>query len=349
MEAVIREIRESVSSGLEEMREDLVTTTGELRGTLGIKIDGTIGDLRNELELLQKSNILGIRTVYRNRGEALREFAKHLREEKDEIAIVGSSFLGIIRFVDEEGNTTREILQGRLKAGCKLKFLLTHPSYSHFREGQEGRIEGAISREIEETLFIFVRELNFPPECIKLYKGTPTCFLVITPKWMLVNPYPYETEAFNSFCLEVENKGRGSIYHHYFEFHFKKPWEGENAVPYVEYEKNARAFDALKNMVSTVDDPLFRSFLHRLSPEPTKASEVFLYGLANVLASKGELERGEIQKFGKREYCSFTNVTTGEIFFVTKPELERETERQLEQDIRGILERAHKSGAKGST
>jgi len=58
----------------------------------------------------------------------------------------------------------------------------------------------------------------------------------------LINPYPYEEEAYRSFCISVTKvEPRGStaeaestIYDQYMRAHFEKPWE-RNAIPYQHY------------------------------------------------------------------------------------------------------------------
>ena len=81
--------------------------------------------------------------------------------------------------------------------------MLTHPCFSSLREDQEGREEGQIRKEIDETINFLKGCGMASDECLRFYRGTPTCFAVIASNAMLLNPYPYQIEAFRSFCIEV--------------------------------------------------------------------------------------------------------------------------------------------------
>jgi hypothetical protein len=51
--------------------------------------------------------------------------------------------------------------------------------------------------------------------------------MIATTERMLLNFYPYQTEAFNCFCLEVQDTGDTCIYRSFYDNHFHKPWYGE--------------------------------------------------------------------------------------------------------------------------
>jgi len=73
-------------------------------------------------------------------------------------------------------------------------------------------------------------------DCVKFYKGSPTCFTIIAEgqKQMLINPYPYQGEAYNSWCITVR-ENPGGIYSDFKKAHFDEPWENDElAVPYDE-------------------------------------------------------------------------------------------------------------------
>ena len=95
-----------------------------------------------------------------------------------------------------------------------------------FRENQEDRASGDISKEIMHAIAWLERH-NVPKGNIKVYKGTPTCFMVASTEKMLINPYPYECEAYKCFCLEAINNNKpDSVYQKFFEHHYHRPWTG---------------------------------------------------------------------------------------------------------------------------
>ena len=60
---------------------------------------------------------------------------------------------------------------------------------------------------------------------------------------MLINPYPYQREAYRSFCLELENlRGEHSIYYSFWTNHFFKPWYGEEKTRDHLYRPNALSY-----------------------------------------------------------------------------------------------------------
>lgn len=212
-----------------------------------------IGSLRVSTDFLRQSSDLGLEMIYPDRATALREFTKFMdfeasrRDSKGRLIIVGSSVKGLLENVKK----MPDIVRTAVGSGCELNILLTHPEYSPYRENQEDRPMGAI----EDEIFDGVRKLEScvevpypnPPDqkfspMVKLYKGTPTCFMIVAGDRMLVNPYPYEEEAYRSFCISVRKvdpresnvDAERTIYAQYLRAHFEKPWE-RNAVPYRHY------------------------------------------------------------------------------------------------------------------
>ncbi len=165
--------------------------------------------------LFSASEKVGIVTAYENREKALaseskrrssgnksyspdRSFLWHLENEK-KLIVIGSSLLGLKMYVP----CLSEILAARVATGFENKFMMTHPCFSGLRESQERRQKGQIKNEVENMTDILNGcGLNLD-KSLRFYRGTPTCFVIITSKAMLVNPYPYQIEAFKSFCLEV--------------------------------------------------------------------------------------------------------------------------------------------------
>jgi hypothetical protein len=222
---------------------------GDKTETLGLEINS----LRISTEFLKRSSDLGLEMIYSDRATALRDFASAMQEEAKrrdapgKLIIVGSSIKGLIENIKK----TPEIVMDAIESKCDLRILLTHPEYSQYRENQEDRPIGAI----EDEIFDGIRKLEssvesdfpHPPgqklsPMIRLYKGTPTCFMIVAGNRMLINPYPYEEEAYKSFCIavhKVEPRDRivdieRTIYAQYMRAHFEKPWE-RNSVPYAHY------------------------------------------------------------------------------------------------------------------
>ena len=199
-----------------------------------VSLGNSIEGLEDAIEYLNKSKMLGLVMVHRNREEALNKFLDHLETYASnptltdkKIIFVGSSLKGVLETKDF-GERMSKLLSDSLKGENKTEFnfLLTHPSYSMFREIQEDRAEGDIAKEILHAI-AWLEHRKVPKENIKVYKGTPTCFIMASKEKMLINPYPYEVEAYKCFCLEVINNMKpDSIYRSSFENHYLKPWKG---------------------------------------------------------------------------------------------------------------------------
>ncbi len=175
----------------------------------------TTGLISQITGLFSASQMVGITTAYENREIALLErsidgkdamsFLRHMKDEP-KLYIVGSSLLGLRMYIPRLAQYLR---WRKDKASYETRFLLTHPCFSSLREDQEKRSQGQIRKEIQDTLRFLEKDcaLNLS-SCIRFYKGTPTCFMIITSNAMLLNPYPYQTEAYKAFCLEVRRLER---------------------------------------------------------------------------------------------------------------------------------------------
>jgi hypothetical protein len=223
----------------------------ESNESLGTQVEA----LRISTDFLKQSSNLGLEMIYPDRESALQDFAPIMREQaqvkgrKGKLIIVGSSIKGLVEVVRD----LQEIIKNAIdNEDCELRILLTHPKYSRFRENQEERPPGAIEDEIFASIRLLEetwdkcskggKEQKPIHQTIKLYKGTPTCFMIIAGDRMLINPYPYEKEAYRSFCLSVrqvdlagrEEEMERSIYQQYYSSHFEFPWK-RNALPYKYY------------------------------------------------------------------------------------------------------------------
>lgn len=198
-------------------------------------LSGSIDNLKDAIDFLNKSSQLGIVMGYNNREEGLNNFLLHLESYVNNPAIqnkkfvfVGSSLKGLLDTKDF-GERVEKMIKDASETvdGTKFYFLLTHPAYSRFREIQEDRAIGDIAKEILHAIS-WLAHNKIPRENVKVYKGTPTCFLMASTEKMLINPYPYELEAYKCFCLEVVNNDKTeSIFKSYWTNHFNKPWMGQ--------------------------------------------------------------------------------------------------------------------------
>jgi hypothetical protein len=181
----------------------------------------------------------GIVRVSRNRNEMMDRFKEYVSRESGEVIIIGSSLKGILD--PEEDIVSRkefaDILRNRMAEGVPCKFLLTHPSLAFLREDAEGRAPGDIKQEIINALRYLTRQpdedgsglpgLGVPYSNIKLYKGTPTIFSIITSNTLFINPYTYQSNAYDSLCIEVRKVGTNDLYSSLMSDHFHKPWRNE--------------------------------------------------------------------------------------------------------------------------
>lgn len=183
-------------------------------------------------DLFKKNNIYnaGLRDVFKDRLHSLESIRDEIEVEAKQIIIVGSSLKGLIGVGgDSAGNQNllRIAIIDALKRKTKIHILLTHPEVAHHRSKQEGRETGEIEREIIENLIYFVHEQKNNPRIsadleIRLYKGTPTIFLLSSSRTMYFNPYTFYSKAFESFCFQVD--ADTIIYENYFQNHYLAAW-----------------------------------------------------------------------------------------------------------------------------
>jgi hypothetical protein len=226
-------------------------TLNDSNESLGTQVEA----LRISTDFLKQSSTLGLEMIYPDRESALQDFAPLLREQAQvkgrpgKLIIVGSSIKGLVEVVRDLPDVIQSAIENN---DCDLRILLTHPKYSRFRENQEERPPGAIEDEIFASIRLLeetwekcserAKEKKPTQRIFKLYKGTPTCFMIIAGERMLINPYSYEKEAYRSFCLSVrqvdvagkEQEVAKSIYQQYYSSHFESPWR-RNALPYKYY------------------------------------------------------------------------------------------------------------------
>jgi len=224
----------------QEVRYELThPVLNEVRDRLGPEIKreirSIVQDYRNEIAMLHSLREAGTMHPYRTRVTALHSFAAAIEGEKQEILVIGSSLKGLLR--KEEYKPTADKLRLKQSEGVPVKFLLTHPMIADLRARQEGRSSSEIGKEIIESLET-LREWKIPPENVRLYRGTPTCFAIKTEKQMLLNPYPYGEEAYNSPCLivEISDENQSYFYHEFDQSHFGA-WDTKVADKITDYDE----------------------------------------------------------------------------------------------------------------
>lgn len=194
--------------------------------------------LDSATEFLDRSHKLGVRMVYAERRQALHQFLDYVGSYMQNPAVpdrrlivVGSSLKGVIQEDPILAEKLERILDlaAREPGSCTCHFLLTHPFYSRYREAQEDRPRTGIAKEILHAIAWIERNREKAKNIItKVYKGTPTCFMIATSERMIINPYPYEVEAYKCFCLEVQKTDRSdNVYQAFYINHYYKPWFGE--------------------------------------------------------------------------------------------------------------------------
>lgn len=186
-------------------------------------------DLLSTNQLVTQMGQLGLVGIHKNRLDAMEHyFFNVLREEPSEIDIVGSTIFGLKGYRSVTFEKIIELLRAkRSDPDFKLRILLTHWEFISFRQDQERTEKNiaryVISKELKDAIEIL--ETTGLKESVKFYKGSPTCFTIIADgqKQMLMNPYPYQREAYNSWCVVVRETF-GGVYSDFKRAHFDEPW-----------------------------------------------------------------------------------------------------------------------------
>jgi hypothetical protein len=203
----------------------------ETKSCIGLKGEKSAMHNRSESETIRS---------FRNREIALKEFLPAIAAEENEIMIIGSSLKGLIQLGAESQEIAEELKSKISEGKVTVRFLLTHPAVADIRASQENRRSTEIGREIIQSLHI-LKEWHLPPENVRLYMGTPTCFAVRTGREMLLNPYPYTLSALNSPCLIVKKyEGEtGHLYDAFSRSHFGA-WDTQAATPISDFDTTIR-------------------------------------------------------------------------------------------------------------
>lgn len=181
----------------------------------------------------------GIENVHLTRGAALESFVRFLdaeaqrahNNEQARVWFVCSSMKGFLETAGEYFNGVK-IMERIVQSGCDLRIMMTSLDMADHRAQQERRAPGEIPAEIEINL-ARLKRIGVTRETIKFYQGAPTVFAIATTDRMLLNPYPYEIEAFSCFAMIVYKTldQDADIYHQYLRYHFEEPWKRAKEIP----------------------------------------------------------------------------------------------------------------------
>jgi hypothetical protein len=202
---------------LEENAKDLASVIGRRLGM----------PCAERFLLVESSSEVGLSRTYLSREQALSKgnFHATIEKERDGLFIVGSSLLGFL--IDRHFRHVVDTLKQKINDGIDVKFMITHPLFADFRAAQEGRDPGDIGREIVKSLRIILGLYQNRQESVTalLYRGTPTCFGILAKERMLLNPYPYGRQAYESPCFEFDSQTPS--YNFYRQAHFQQQFAGK--------------------------------------------------------------------------------------------------------------------------
>jgi hypothetical protein len=204
------------------------------------KVETILQRYAEEIALLKSVRHAGVTGIFKRRETAIQAFARALDEESREIMVIGSSLKGLLQ--KDEYREIAEKLKFKSEKGLtRIRFLLTHPIVADFRASQEKRRPTEIGEEIILSLETLQR-WNIPPQNVRLYLGTPTCFAIKTSRQMLINPYPYISVSYDSPCLTLEYSPEGgaerpSYFFDEFNSRHFGAWDTDLAVPIEDYGK----------------------------------------------------------------------------------------------------------------
>lgn len=203
---------------------DLNENAKDLAGIIGTELGMPCAERFN---LVDSASDIGLKRVYIDRNEALEveNFYVSIDQEHDEIFVIGSSLLGLL--VDRHFTHVVDLLKKKIKKDVELKFMMTHPLFADFRAAQEGRDPKDIGNEIIASLREILNQFDNSNSLVSvyLYRGTPSIFGICTSESMLLNPYPYGRQAYESPCFELVH-GKPA-YNFYRQAHFQTQFAGK--------------------------------------------------------------------------------------------------------------------------
>ncbi len=153
-----------------------------------------------------------------------------MEKENRQIDIVGSTIFGLR---GHNWVTTAKILdllrtKKLTESNFIIRILLTHYNYLSTRMDQERNVKTPDRYVISQESVKAIEELRKRDllDNVRFYKGAPTCFTIVchSQKKMLLNPYPYEREAYSSWTIVFREVPSG-IYQEFLISHVENPWQ----------------------------------------------------------------------------------------------------------------------------
>jgi len=231
-ETVANTVRERIKEDLKSLGSLVDNGMKEVAGKVETGVTKIEKDMQGLSPLFAAAAKLGLENVHLTRGIALSSFAWFLDAEAQKaeskqpgrVWIVSSSIKGFLEATSETFDG-RRMMERISRCGCDLRIMMTDPTVADLRAKQERRADGEIPGEVRMNL-AYLKRIGVRRESVKFYPGTPTVFAIATSDRMLLNPYPYQTEAFRCFSVVVQKtlSPDTDIYHQYLRYHFDEPW-----------------------------------------------------------------------------------------------------------------------------
>src|SRR5215471_16189213 len=185
-------------------------------------------------ELLKDFGRFGadISAVYPNRSAALSAFISVVSQEDREIRVIASTLAGLSR-PESQGITAA--LRNRINKSVRVRFLLIHPAVADLRANQESRRWSEMGLEILHTLTM-LRNWGVPPADIRLYRGFPTSFAIITSNAMVFSLYQATQSAYDSPTLIIERAAGSGLFYDTFSKDFERAWASSASEQFDDFE-----------------------------------------------------------------------------------------------------------------
>ena len=198
-----------------------------------------VGELKEQQGLSHFYSEFGLESIYRNRLNAVENsIFSRMEKETKQIDIVGSTIFGLRGHDLVTPQRVIDLLKNKLATinNFRIRILLTHFEYLTFRQEQEKPIKRPERFRINDDAIQGIKALEEAEltNNVKFYKGAPTCFTIVchNESKMLLNPYPYEHEAYRSWCIVVRDVPEG-IYREFLDSHIDRPWSNSSlTIPY---------------------------------------------------------------------------------------------------------------------
>ena len=213
-EALLREtVEATIRERLQQDMKQLNSTVGVGMEKVATKVNDGVTQIERDMQRLSPlffaAGKLGLENVHLNRNLALDQFAwfldaeiqKSQRNEPARVWIVSSSIKGFLEATSEHFDG-RKMMAQLTQGKCDIRIMMTDPKVADLRAKQERRKDVEIPMEVQMNL-AYLKRIGVRRESVRFYSGTPTVFAVATTDRMLLNPYPYQREAFRCFSMIV--------------------------------------------------------------------------------------------------------------------------------------------------